>query len=438
VGGVLDVALASQVPAAVAVDSGRIVVCSLVLCTSVSVALARPRLPALGGLGPAHAAVIAIAAVLLTGSAAPSELARAYGGLVRPLSAIAGIMIMAACVRRSGLLTALAGRLFTHGRASSGSMFSIVFFFAAAISSVLNNDAMVLLLTPVVIALAQETWPGNVRVHRLQAYAVFAAIGVAPVVIANPINLLVADQAAIGFNSYLLRMAPAAVLSWLVTWSTLSVVCRRDLATIGTRRAVAPSPTLSPPQRRTGLILLGTVLAYPIATVFHDWAVAVVSVIGGLFMVLSLRAPLGRLLMREVEWGILLFMLGAFAIGIGMQNAGAVGALARLYREGGVLVLAVGSAMGSAVVNNHPMTILNLLVLKSTLVSQDLPYLVALAGGDLGPRLLPSGSLAGLLWLTACRKSNVRIRIGWFAAMGAATLVPALIASVAVLLLLHG
>lgn len=437
-GGALDVTLASQVPAAVVVDSGRIVVCGLVLCTSVSVALARPRLPALGGLGPAHAAVIAIAAVLLTGSAAPGELARAYSGLVRPFLAIAGIMIMAACVRRSGLLAALAGRLFLHRGASSGSMFSIVFFFAAAISSVLNNDAMILLLTPIVIALAQEAWPGNARIHRLLAYAVFAAIGVAPVVIANPINLLVADQATISFNSYLLRMAPAAVLSWLVTWCMLSVVCRRDLATLGVQRVAAPTHGLSPSQHRTGLILLGTVLAYPVATVFHNWAVAVVSVIGGLLMALSLRAPLGRVLVREVEWGILLFMLGAFAIGIGMQNAGAVGAMARLYQEGGVLVLAVGSAMGSAVVNNHPMTILNLLVLKSTHVTHDLPYLIALAGGDLGPRLLPSGSLAGLLWLTACRRANVRIRLGWFAAMGAATLVPALIASVALLLLLNG
>jgi len=428
----------AQVPVAVAVDSGRIVVCSLVLCTSVSVALARPKLRALGGLGPAHAAVIAIVAVLLTGSATLSELAHAYLRLVRPLSAIAGIMVMAACVRRSGLLTALAGRFFAQHGTSSGSMFSVVFFFAAAISSVLNNDAMVVLLTPVVIALAQEAWPGNSRVHRLQAYAVFSAIGVAPVVIANPINLLVADQAAISFNSYLLRMAPAAVLSWLVTWCTLSVVCRRDLATLGVQRAAPPQQALSRSQRRAGLILLCTVIAYPVATVFHDWAVAVVSMVGGLFLVLSLRAPLGRVLVREVEWGILLFMLGAFAIGIGMRNAGAVGALARLYQEGGVLVLAVGSAMGSAVVNNHPMTILNLLALKADLVSQDLPYLVTLAGGDLGPRLLPSGSLAGLLWLAACRRANVRIRLGWFTAMGAATLVPTLIVSVAVLLLLNG
>jgi arsenical pump membrane protein len=434
----MEASLASQIPTVVAVDSGRFVVCGLVLCTSIGVVLARPRLPALGGLGPTHAAVLAIATVLLSGSASAGELLRAYRDLVRPLSAIAGIMIMAACVRRSGLLTVLAGRFFARGGTAAGSMFTIVFFFAAAISSVLNNDAMILLLTPLVIGLAQEVWPGSQRVHRMQAYAVFAAIGVAPVVIANPINLLVADQAAIGFNRYLLRMVPAAVVCWLVTWCVLVVRHRRDLASRGDLRIIKRPGGLSMSQRRTALTLAGVVLAYPVASVFHDWAVAVVSVAGGLFLILAIRAPLGTVLAREVEWGILLFMLGAFAIGIGLQNAGAVAALARLYHAGGVLMLAGGSAVGSAFVNNHPMTILNLLALKSTPVSQEVHYLVALAGGDIGPRLLPSGSLAGLLWLAACRRANVPVPLKWFIATGAMTLVPAMIASVAVLVVLNG
>jgi arsenical pump membrane protein len=436
--GVTEAGLASQIPTAVAVDSGRIIVCGLVLCTSVSVALARPRLRALGGLGPAHAAIIAIIAVLLTGSASLGELGRAYRDLVRPLSAIAGIMVMAAAVRRSGLLTALAARFFTRCGTDAASMFTIVFFFAAATSSVLNNDAMILLLTPVVIGLAQEVWPGIQKLHRVQAYAVFAAIGVAPVVVANPINLLVADQAGIGFNPYLLRMVPAAVLCWLVTWFMLRVILGRDLIEQRSRPAADRPVGLSRSQRRTAFILLGVVLAYPVASVFHDWAVAVVSVLGGLLLTLAIRAPLGRVLAREVEWGILLFMLGAFAIGIGLKNAGAVAALSRLYHGGGLLVLAAGSAVGSALLNNHPMTILNLLALESSSISREIHYLVALAGGDIGPRLLPSGSLAGLLWLAACRRAEVRVPLRWFITVGAATLIPALIVSVAGLLLLNG
>jgi arsenical pump membrane protein len=427
----------AQAAASVALDASRIVVCGVVLSTSVSIALARPRLRALGTVGPGHAAVIAVAAVLATGSATPGELAGAYRSLVRPLSAIAGIMVMTACVHRSGLLTALASRFLSRSRPAAGAMFTAVFLFAALVSSVLNNDAMILLLTPLVLTLAKRSWPGRPGIHLMLAYAVFAAIGVAPVVIANPINLLVADQAGIGFNPYLLRMAPAAAASWLITWCILAVVFRRYRGFERSDTAIVPQP-LSAEQRRTAAVLVGIVLAYPIASLFQEWAVAVVSVAGGLILVRVLRAPLGTVLGREVEWGILLFMLGAFAIGVALRNAGVVDALARFYHQGGVLALAGVSAAGSAVLNNHPMTIINLLALQSPVETADIGYLIILAGGDIGPRLLPSGSLAGLLWLAACRRTGLRVSLRWFVVVGLTTLVPALIGSVAVLLALNG
>jgi arsenical pump membrane protein len=82
------------------------------------------------------------------------------------------------------------------------------------------------------------------------------------------------------------------------------------------------------------------------------------------------------------------------------------------------------------------MTILNLLTLQST-STPDLHYLVVLAGGDLGPRLLPSGSLAGLLWLAACRKQGVRVPLQWFVTTGAITLIPVLLVAVVLLVFLN-
>jgi arsenical pump membrane protein len=410
--------------------------CGLVLCTTVGIALGRPRIRGWGRLGPAHAAVVAVLAVLLTGSAAPLELAVAYRQLIRPFAAIAGIMVMTACVSRSGLLEAFAGRFLNQGNFRAGGMFTLSFFFAAGLSSVLNNDAMILLLTPLVLALAREGWPGQPKIHRLQAYAVFAAIGVAPVVIANPINLLVSDQAGIGFNRYWLHMVPVAALCWVVTWGILIALFRRELRPLRNGPSSASPGPFTPQQKLTTLVLGGIVVAYPVASMFHEWAVAVVSVVGALVLLRVVRAPPKTLLLREVEWGILLFMLGAFGIGLGLQNAGAVDGLAGVYRAGGLTALAAISATGSAALNNHPMTILNLLTLQST-STPDLHYLIVLAGGDLGPRLLPSGSLAGLLWLAACRKQGVRVPLRWFVTTGAITLIPALLGAVVLLVFLN-
>jgi arsenical pump membrane protein len=62
--------------------------------------------------------------------------------------------------------------------------------------------------------------------------------------------------------------------------------------------------------------------------------------------------------------------------------------------------------------------------------------LAALVGGDIGPRLLPMGSLAGLLWLSVLRRLGIEVSTVRFAVVGALITVPALTLSVALLTLL--
>jgi arsenical pump membrane protein len=59
--------------------------------------------------------------------------------------------------------------------------------------------------------------------------------------------------------------------------------------------------------------------------------------------------------------------------------------------------------------------------------------LAALIGGDLGPRLLPMGSLAGLLWMDVTRRMGVEISARQFIRVGAMVAVPSLAASLATL-----
>jgi len=64
------------------------------------------------------------------------------------------------------------------------------------------------------------------------------------------------------------------------------------------------------------------------------------------------------------------------------------------------------------------------------------PLLAALVGGDIGPRLLPIGSLAGLLWMDLLRRSGVEISIGKFVKLGTLVLLPTLTISLVLLWLL--
>jgi arsenical pump membrane protein len=140
---------------------------------------------------------------------------------------------------------------------------------------------------------------------------------------------------------------------------------------------------------------------------------------------------------RGVSWDTLAFLWGVFVIAMGLKNVGLVQALARVYAAPttGEQIARIGtvSALGSAVLNNHPMAILNMMALRGAPGTSRAPLLAALIGGDLGPRLLPMGSLAGLLWLETLRRHNEHVSVGRFAMMGAAVLLPSLAATLAVL-----
>jgi len=130
-----------------------------------------------------------------------------------------------------------------------------------------------------------------------------------------------------------------------------------------------------------------------------------------------------------------------FVIGTGLQNVGIIDRLAALYASAGsaqssqIATVGIASAVGSAVVNNHPMAILNALAISTLPGDGRIRVLAALVGGDLGPRLLPMGSLAGLLWLDMLRRARVEVTIGQFVRVGALVTLPSLLVALVVLYL---
>ncbi|HUH02434.1 MAG TPA: ArsB/NhaD family transporter, partial [Kofleriaceae bacterium] len=84
--------------------------------------------------------------------------------------------------------------------------------------------------------------------------------------------------------------------------------------------------------------------------------------------------------------------------------------------------------------NNHPMAYMDMLALDAG-GHDSSAVLAALIGGDLGPRLLPMGSLAGLLWIESLRRAGVTIRLRTFVGLGLLITVPTLVVSLALLAL---
>jgi arsenical pump membrane protein len=407
-----------------------VIVAAGAMAVALAVALAwrNPWAPAAGALGGL--------AVAFAGGAAEAADARAAAAeLWRPLIAIVGIMVTTACAAELGVFARLAAAIEPRTRGPVRRAFRFVFAVSALTAAVLSNDAAILLVTPVVIELLRAVYPRRHPKFVVPfAFAAFAAAGVAPLPTGNPMNLVVAERAGIDVNTYALAMVPVAIAGWLVAYAVLAWIFRGALADESPALGAAPPAVpLGGPAKVVLAIAGASIASYPIMAALGRplWPVAAVAAVGCLAAAREGGAALRRVA-AGVSWELLPFVFGVLVLATALARAGVTGELARLYAETPAPLATIGAvaAGGSAVINNHPMALLHSHALAG---APDSYVLAALVGGDLGPRLLPIGSLAGLLWMHALHRQGVEVPLRTFAKVGVLVTLPSLAVSLAVL-----
>jgi len=393
--------------------------------------------------GPAAAAAFGVVVLLTAHIVTPADLASGFQVLWRPFLAIVSIMLTANVARRLGILDNFARAIEPRPGQSVGRVFGLAFILSAITSAALNNDAAVLLLTPLIVGLVRRCYPHRPDLIIPFAFAVFSAAGVAPLVISNPMNLIVAEYAGIGFNEYAARMVPIAIVGWVTAYAILCVIFRQQLRSpergVAERVAV---PMLSQPAKQFIGLMVVALGCYPALSYAGGpvWAVAAATATVGLWLCWRNGIASPARLAATISWEILIFLFCIFMIVIGLRNVGLVSRITELYSAATnsaaqVVVIGISSALGSALLNNHPMAILNALAIRNLSDGTQPLVLAALIGGDLGPRLLPMGSLAGLLWLDLLRREGTKISVAHFIIVGLPVTIPTLALSLFILVL---
>lgn len=392
------------------------------------------------GIGPALGGAAAFAVASLGGLVSPRDVVTALDAQWRAFATLLSVMVMTTAAERAGLLDRLAARIEARTRGPVRHAFRLTFILAALVATVFSNDAAVLLLTPTVLALLRAVYP---RRHGsflpAFAFAVFAAAGVAPLVVSNPMNLIVAEHLGIGFNRYARVMVPVALVSWLVSYAVLAWLFREELADEAPALGAWPNE-LVPLSRAAKLILVtvaATLLAYPLMATLRLplWPVAVAGAALSATASIASGEPT-RAFLQGVAWPVFPFLISVFVLALGLERIGLVSWLANLYEQSPHPIATIGgtSALGSALLNNHPMSVLNVFALER-LDGRGVRAFASLVGGDLGPRLLPVGSLASLLWFDVLRKHDVEVRVTTFIRIGFVLLAASLPASLLALAL---
>jgi arsenical pump membrane protein len=400
-----------------------------VLGLTVYLAIKRPKIGKVR-LHHAQAGIIGASLVVVLGIVSMQQLKMAMELLSLPVITIVSLMTIVLVAEQAGLFDVITRMIAKTAGGDPKKLFTLLFFSGTLTGTLFTNDAAILIFTPLVFSLVEEVqtdWQGS---NKLPFYfgVLYVANLVGALVIANPINIVVARIIGIDFISYACWMMAPAVLSMIASYIGLRLFFRKSFPT----SCKIPVRTEARVESRAFLRVCAVVLVLTLIGFFTQgitgipvWAVAS----AGALISLVARGLLAgekslKPIVKGIGWDVLVFLVGIFIVVLGARNAGLAENVRKLlaWFGGGnfyQLTFATGfvAAFSSALFDNHPTANIMSWVIRDF----NLPHLqtkflafAALIGGDLGPRMSPIGSLAALMWLRLLRDRGVNIPYRYF------------------------
>jgi arsenical pump membrane protein len=416
-----------------------------VLGLTVSLSLSRPTIGRVR-IEPAKAAVLGALITLGAGLLTFPALIQTFRFLSLPVITIVSLMTITLIAEKAGFFQLLSWQIAKAAKGNGVRLFTYLFFTGTLVGTFFTNDAAVLIFTPMVYHLieeiADESWK---EINKIPYY--FAVLYIANLVgafiISNPINIIVSEWFGIGFAEYAVWMIIPAIVSMIVTYYGMRLFFRKSIPSRCHPRPQSEVKTAG----TTFLVISGIVLLFTLFGFFSEGITGIpagyIAAAGAITLVLVYMLMGNGSLMqigKGIGWDAIIFVVGIFIVVSGLRAAGFTDIIGGLilksmapgdHSASFTTSFIAGSC--SAFMNNHPVAgIMAMAIrdLKLAPVSTRIFALSALIGGDLGPKMLPIGSLAALMWFRILRSKRVEISYWLYIKLGIPITLAAILFSV--------
>ena len=267
-----------------------------------------------------------------------------------------------------------------------------VIFTCGLLSAFFVNDIICLVMVPFVLSATKRL--GIKPLPYLLAVATAANIGSVATITGNPQNMLIGSLSGIRYSSFLLDLAPVAMVGLLLDWFVLHLAFSRA----GMRDPSLPIPVVVRAGDRSSLIKPGIVAALVLAGFVAGVPPALMAALGAAMMLIT-RSRDPNQAYRQVDWGVLVFFVGLFIIVGGAEKAGLVGFLlsfAKTWNLQSPGIFTVVVAATSNLVSNVPAVML-LKSLVPGFANSHRGWLILAMASTLAGNLTITGSVANII-----------------------------------------
>ena len=335
-----------------------------------------------------------------------------------------GMMLVVGVLKRTGVFEYMAIRAAKLAGGQPYRVMVLLVMVTAGASALLDNVTTVLLVVPVTLLVCERL--GLHPLPFLMAEALASNIGGAATLVGDPPNIIIASRADLTFTDFLVHMLPVVLVVLAVFLILIRVMFRKALSKpvtgVDALMALDEREAIKDPRLllRSGIVL-GVILIGFLLQRQTGISPSVVALVGAGIMILISPARPGELV-EDVEWETLLFFIGLFILVGALVEVGALEQLAQFMANATdsqvvptLMVVLIGSAVVSAIVDNIPyvtaMTpVVESLIASNPALGQDGALWWALAlGADFGGNATLVGASANVVVVGIAARNGLHI-----------------------------
>ncbi|HMZ08984.1 MAG TPA: SLC13 family permease, partial [Anaerolineales bacterium] len=273
------------------------------------------------------------------------------------LGLLLGMMILVAMLEPTGFFEYLAVLAARASKGKPARLFILLGIITTILSMFLDNVTTVVLIAPVTILISEIL--GISPLPYLMSEALLSNVGGVATLVGDPPNVLIGSAAGLSFNDFLVYSLPIVLVSWTGALFLLRYLFKKDLAKRPRRsKAVMklnPAETLNQPEtaRRILIVLGAAILFFFVHHALHIEPSLVA--LSAAAIALVWIQPDFHVVLKKVEWSVLLFFGSLFIMVGGLEHSGALSMIVKIFEKAsgmppvlfGVLIIWVVAALSA-------------------------------------------------------------------------------------------